>query len=608
MAMGETKTQEEAGADPVTLELVRNRLDAIARQMQMTLLRSATSLIVREGEDGSTGLFNARGEMISQGMASMLHLAVMGPAIRSVLSRFPASSMAPGDVYIVNDPYDGGTHLPDIILIGPVFHDDALVGFSVALAHHEDVGGMAAGSMPADSSELYQEGLIIPPDWLYRRGEPNETLFRMLKRNVRLPEVLMGDLSAQLSALKFGIREFKAMLDYFTPALALRAVERLLAQAERGMRAEIARLKDGTYAFEDWIDDHVTGGRRVIRCTMVKQDSDLKFDFTGTDPQFDRPFNINKWGAASAVYTQVRSILAPDLPGNDGAHRPIAIVAPGASLVNPVYPAPIALRAQTAKRIVDVVHGLMVAAIGEKLPSPSGGALAVFSFGGHREDGSRFGCSDLLVCGAGARPEKDGLDATTTDIANCQLVPAEAFERHYPIRVLKSELIGDSGGAGQFRGGLGLRREYEILRGPVVTCYRSERHMSDPWGLYGGAPGDRHRAFVRRADGSVESVRTRQILELRTGDVLAVETGGGGGSGDPLDRDPGLVRDDMLDRKVSRAKARALYGVELGEDGALDAGATARLRLRMKAERGAVDWVFDRGSDGKLGLEAVAAP
>ncbi|GIK82880.1 MAG: hydantoinase B/oxoprolinase [Alphaproteobacteria bacterium] len=592
--------------DPVTLELVRNRLDAIARQMQVTLLRSATSLIVREGEDGSTGLFNAEGEMISQGMASMLHLAVMGPAIRSVLARFPAASMGPGDVYIVNDPYDGGTHLPDIILIGPIFHDRELVGFSVALAHHEDVGGMAPGSMPADSTEVYQEGLIIPPDWLYRGCEPNNTLFSMLKRNVRLPDVVMGDLSAQLSALKFGVREFSAMLDYFSPSVALAAIDRLLAMAERGMRAEIAKLVDGVYTFEDWIDDHVAGGRRIIRCTMTKRDSNLKFDFAGTDPQFDRPFNINKWGAASAVYTQVRSILAPDLPGNHGPHRPIEIVSPEASLVNPVHPAPIALRAQTAKRIVDVVHGLMVAATRAKIPSPSGGALAVFSFGGHREDGSRFGCSDLLVCGAGARPEKDGLDATTTDIANCQIVPAEAFERHYPIRVLKSELIRDSGGAGQFRGGLGLRREYEILRGPVVTCYRSERHMSDPWGLYGGAPGARHRAFVRRADGSLESVKTRQILELHTGDALIVETGGGGGSGDPLARDPEMVAADVLNGKVSIAAAREAYGVVLADGGTVDRDSTSQVRSAMSTARGEIAWVFDRGADGRHSIGTAA--
>lgn len=587
--------------DPITLEILRNRLDAIATRMQDTLLRSAVSLILKEGEDGSCGLFTPGGDTIVQARACPMHLAVMGPTIRAIVRDYPIATMEPGDVYVLNDPYDGGTHLPDLLMVTPVYWADDVVAFAVALAHHEDIGGRVQGSMAADTTELYQEGLIVPPLPLRKAGRPNPTLERMLRRNTRLADIYFGDLAAQMATCRTGARELQAMLLQYGRDTVTRAIGQLFDQSERLVRSRLAAIPDGDWEFVDWLDHdgiHVDT-RLPIRVTVRKRGSEMEVDFTGSAPQAPGPINVNYYTSCSAAYWAIRSVFAPDAPTNEGAHRPIRVTIPEGSVFNPRRNAPTALRAQSVKAASIAVLGALAKVAPERVMAAPGGTINVYSLGGRQPDGTVFGCTDLVANGWGGRPGKDGVDDLTCDTDNCRIVAAEALEASYPVRVRATHVRPDSGGPGEYRGGLGVRREVEILHGPVVSCFRSERHRSSPWGLFGGRPGASCRTTIVRKDGSVHVVPTRQILTLETGDVLVIETGGGG-YGDPLRRPPERVLADVLDRKVSREAARSEYGVALADDGdRVDRAATAALRADLACTRGPIWWAYDRGEDGR---------
>lgn len=588
--------------DPITLEVIRNRLDAIATRMQDTLLRSAVSVILKEGEDGSCGLFTPNGDTIVQARACPMHLAVMGPTIRAVVRDYPLDTMEPGDFYVLNDPYDGGTHLPDLLMVTPVFWDGAVVAFAVALAHHEDVGGRVQGSMAADTTELYQEGLIIPPLPLAKAGRRNPTLERMIRRNTRLAEIYFGDVAAQTATCVTGAREYQAMIARYGLDTVTRAIQQLFEQSERLVRTRLAALPDGSHEFTDWLDHD---GRHLetrlpIHVTVRKRGSEMEVDFTGSAPEAPGPINVNYFTSCSAAYWAIRSVFAPDAPTNEGAHRPIRVTIPEGCLFNPRPNAPTALRAQSVKAASVAVLGALAKIAPDRVMAAPGGTINVYSLGGRGADGRAFGCTDLIANGWGGRPGKDGVDDLTSDGDNCRIVAAEALEASYPLRVRATHVIPDSGGPGEFRGGLGVRREVEILQGPVVSCFRSERHRSSPWGLFGGVAGRPCRTTIVRQDGTVYTVPTRQVLTLDTGDVLVIETGGGGGYGDPLERAPGKVLADVLDRKVSVEAARSAYGVVLGDDGTgVDEARTAALRAELAARRGPIWWIYDRGVDGK---------
>jgi len=327
--------------------------------------------------------------------------------------------------------------------------------------------------------------------------------------------------------------------------------------------------------------------------------SRITVDFTGTAEQQDGPINVNLAGTESGAHATIKGLTDPDVPLNEGAVRAIRVVAPEGSLFNPTRPAPIALRGQICQRAYDAVLGALVPALGEDaVACPSGGNM-VTSFGGRDPGGELYGSSDLTTGGIGARSDSDGIDHIEHGFTNVQTPPVEAWESRYPIRVLEHELRIDSGGAGKFRGGLGVRRSFEILHGPVRSCHRHDRATSSPWGIFGGKPGARWRSYIRRASGEVEELHSKEVIELGTGDVLVRETGGGGGWGDPLERDPQRVLEDVLDRKVSMQAARDEYGVVLGRDGlSFDEAATVALRRKMTDERGPATWTFDRGKDG----------
>jgi N-methylhydantoinase B len=586
--------------DQITVEVLRHRLEAIANEMQATLLRSSVSVILKEGEDCSCGLFDVHGETIAQACANPLHLGIMPPAVQSIFAAFPAAEMHKEDIFVLNDPYLGGSHLPDVIVGAPVMHEGRVVAMAAALAHQEDMGGKTPGSMPADATELFQEGFIIPPLRLFERGAPNATLFALLRRNVRLPETLLGDLDAQVAAARTGVRGFETALAEFGEPTIFAAIRTLAQQAESLTRRRIAEIPDGVYTFHDYVDDdgiRLDHPLRIEVALKVAGDT-IEVDFTGSAPQTTGPVNIGYWGTASAVYYVLRAFAGSDIPVNGGATAPIRIVIPEGCFLNPRHPAPVAIRAHTAKRVVDAVTGALARAMPRQVMAASAGSMSVCSFGGlHPRTRAPFGCTDIVAGGMGARPGADGIDLLETDISNCMNIPIEAIEAQYPLRILATRYRPDSGGAGEFRGGLGVERIIEATGGPIRCSFRSDRHRTSPWGLNGGRPGARWRTAVERAGSNeLQPLPSKRVFTLEGGDRLHIATGGGGGLGDPLRRCVHAALDDVVDGKISLKSASTEYGVVIDADAlTVDLPATQALREQMSAARGQVTWQFDRG-------------
>jgi N-methylhydantoinase B len=580
--------------DPITLEVLRNRFDAIAAEIQLTLLRSAFSVILKEGEDCSAAIFNARGEIVAQSTALPQHMGAFIPALARIMREFPLAIMRPGDIYTMNDPHDGGTHLPDLIVAAPAIVDGRVVGFSVCLAHQEDFGGKVPGSMPTDSTEIYQEGLIVPPLKLHDAGLPDATLLKIIARNVRLPREVLGDINAQISAVTVGCNRIADLCRSYGTETMLTYMDHLLDYAEARTRARIAAIPDGVYHFTDYMDnDGIDLDCRVpISIAITILGSEAVVDYAGTSPQVRGPINAPLSGALASVYFAFRCVTDPSIPNNHGCYRPIRVLVPDGCLLNPRPGAPVAIRAHTLKRAADTVLGALVQAVPDRVPAAPAGSISCVSFGGARTDGSRFGLSDLIAGGAGARPTLDGIEALDTDVSNCMNVPAEAIELSYPMRVLYYRLRRDGGGAGRARGGTGIDRALQVTEGEIVASYRSERHFTSPWGLFGGRAAPRWETSVIRADGTSEAVPSKARLTLRAGDVLRVLSAGGGGYGDPAERAAEAVLADVLDCKVSVEAARAEYGVAI-ENGRVDEDDTQRLR-NTRRER-SDNLVYDRG-------------
>ena len=559
------EVQANGSLDPITLEVVRHKVDGIAAEMEMTVIRSAFSTIVKEALDASAALFTRNGETLAQAIAVPNHLATLQPMMAALLVRFPLAAMTDGDLYILNDPYAaGGTHIPDIAIIQPVFNDGEIIGFSTALTHHQDTGGMTPGSTPTNATEIFQEGLRLPPVKLRDRDKFDDTLIQIMRLNVRLPDIFMGDINAQIAACAIGARRLKEVAQTYGNAHLLALFDALLDHSERLTRKAIAEIPDGTYRYVDWLDnDGVDLDRPVrIEVAVIVAGDRMTFDFTGTDPQLRGPCNSPKSGSFAAACFALRAVTDPDntMPTNGGCFRPLSFVLPEGSLVNPQEPAPLGCRTLTIKRLSGCILGALRQAAPSRVPADCGDELMILHFGGTRTDSSRYVTSQLLASGTGAGPNSDGTDAIETNISNCMNVPAEAIMMEAPIRVHSLLLAEGSGGAGRWRGGLGCIQEFEILDGEVTTTYRGERHFFSAAGMDGGAPGGKAWAVIRRANGLEETVPSKIVTRLMAGDRFVLATAGGGGRGDPRSRPAALVADDIANEKISAAEAREIYG------------------------------------------------
>ncbi len=541
-----------AALDPITLEVVRNTLEGIANEMQMTLLHSAFSPIVKEGMDCSAALFTADGQTIAQATAIPIHLATMIPALHAVIAKYSVAGMAQGDVYMLNDPYCGGTHLPDITLFIPVFAQGRAVAFSVATVHHQDVGGMAPGSIPTNATEIYQEGLRIPPLKYIEAGKVNETLEQLLRYNIRLPDTFMGDLNAQLAACNVGSRRLAELCAAYGADVITRIFELLLDRSEAMTRAALRRLPEGTFRYVDFLDnDGVELERRIrIEIAATVKDGGIHFDFTGTDVQVRGPINCVPSGAYAAAYYAVRALTDAQIPTNAGCFRPVTLHLPEGSLVNPKAPAAVNARTATIKRICGAMVSAFADAAPERVPAASAGLSVMLAFGGKRADGSSFIVSELVCAGTGASSLADGVDCLQTDGSNSMNLPIESLSIDAPIRVKRFGLRPDSGGAGRQRGGLGVVKEYEFLADDIRFTFRGERHFTAARGSAGGGDGAMSRATLHRADGRVEQI-SKCVTTVSRGDRLVLETAGGGGYGDPRQRAPQAAAADLANRKIT---------------------------------------------------------
>ena len=570
--------------DPITLEVLRNRLDAIADNMESTLIRCAYSTIIKEGGDCSVALFDVNGDTVAQGLAIPVHLGSMPPAVKSMLVTFPADGLAEGDVVIMNDPYTGGQHNPDIVCIVPVIHQGETVALAVSLAHHQDVGGRTPGSNPTDATDVFEEGLCIPPVKLYDRGRMSPVVEAFIRRNVRYPDLIFGDLGAQVACGRTAAAELVALIGKYGRDVIVEAMAELLDRAEMQTRSHIEKIPDGTYRFTDWLDnDGIDFDRRIaITAAVTVKGSDIFVDFTGTSPQVRGPFNAVPACALSAVRYVVKVITDPDIPNNEGCYRMIHLKIPERTLLNPQRPAAVNCRAVTLRRVVDTTLGAFAQALPGRIPAANNGHPLMGHFGGFVEGTGRpFIVSEVGTGGMGARPTKDGIDCIFTDTSNAMNIPVEVIESTTPLRIHYYRIRRDSGGAGRWRGGCGFEKEYECLCDNVTLSHRGERHFVQPWGLAGGRAAASSRTVVVRADGRREVVRSKATILLNRHDRVIMWTSGGGGYGDPLERPPAHVLDDVLDLKISPETARDVYGVMVAAE-AVDHEETNALRRRLR--------------------------
>jgi N-methylhydantoinase B len=520
-------------ADPATLSIFNSLLASVAEEMGAVLGRSALSPNIKERRDYSCAVFDRRGRLVAQAAHIPVHLGAMPASVEAVRSLAPFS---PGDLAILNDPYLGGTHLPDVTMVSPVFHVEGgrrrLIGFVASRAHQADIGGMAPGSMPM-ASELIQEGLIIPPLKLYRRGRLNQEALSLILRNVRTPRERRGDFEAQVAAQRTGEARLRELAERYGTSALNQRMRDLLSYAERLTRAALRRIPDGGYEFEDALDDDGRSEEPVpIRVRVESNGGRLVVDFAGSSP--DRPGSINAVAAVtrSAVYYVVLCLLGGDAPVNAGCFRPVEVRLPAASVVDASPGRAVSAgNVETSQRIVDVVLGALAAALPESIPAASSGTMNNVAIGGY--DGRRgrpFAYYETLAGGAGGGPLGSGLDAVHTHMTNTLNTPVEALEMTYPFRLLEYRVREGSGGQGLHPGGSGLVRRYEFLEPAHVTIV-SERRRLQPWGLNGGGPAVRGRNLVRRRSGETREAPGKAEFGVEAGDELVVETPGGGGWG-----------------------------------------------------------------------------
>ena len=523
--------------DPISLEVFKNMFISVCEEMGVALQRTAYSPNIKERRDFSCALFDPDGQMVAQAAHVPVHLGAMPASVRSAIDSCPGSFRS-GDVVILNDPYLGGSHLPDITLVAPVYVGEGdqrhLAGFVSNRGHHADVGGMTPGSLPL-STELYQEGTIIPPLKLVRNGRINQELIELICRNSRTPDERRGDLAAQFASIRVGERRLKEVVERYNLPTTLEHIGALLDYSERLTRAAFGSIPDGTYSYSDYMDDDgLTDEPVPIAVTITVKGDEMTVDFEGTSPQ--RPGCINAPLAVtmSAVLYVVHCIVRGDAPPNQGALRPVKVVVPKASLLNPEPQRGVAGgNVETSQRITDVLLAAMAQAVPELIPAASQGTMNNVLIGGH--DLSReqpFVYYETIAGGMGARPTKDGISAIHTHMTNTMNTPIEALEFAYPLRLQRYAIRRGTGGAGKYRGGDGIFRDVEFLSPARVTVL-TERRKRAPYGLQGGHPAHMGENVLLR--GGYEEVRLsgKEVLDVEPGDVLSIRTPGGGGWGTP---------------------------------------------------------------------------
>jgi N-methylhydantoinase B len=547
--------------DPITFAVIKSGLDSIVDDMAYTIVRISRSEIVKDVMDFSVALCDADGQMVAQAKTIALHLGAVPEAMAAVLAKY-GNDLHAGDAVIMNDPYHGGMHLPDIFMFVPLFYAGKRRAFAVVICHHTDVGGRVPGSNASDSTEIYQEGIRIPPLKLYEQGKLNDTLATIIKINVRVPERVWGDLLAQYAAAQVGARGLSRLVEHYGADEIERYMHQLIDYAERMTRDEIRRWPKGTYSFVDCIDsDGFTDEPIPIKVAITVNEDSLTVDYAGSSPQVRAALNSTKSYTQSCTYLSVRCVLGRNIPNNVGVFRCIDVKVPEASVLDPVLPGACAARALTGYRIFDTMLGALAQVVPDRVPAAGEGGNSVVCISGLRKNRKPFIIVDM-ICGAwGGRPDKDGVEAITNPSQNLSNMPVEVMEAQHPVRVEEYAFVPDSCGAGQWRGGVGIKRSYRVLADEALLQLRTDRIAFAPYGLNGGRPGGRSRNFIT-VEGNTAPLPGKVTMRVAKDTVITHEQAGGGGYGNPKKRDRALVREDIADGKISAAFARDHYGVQ----------------------------------------------
>ncbi|MFZ8897776.1 MAG: hydantoinase B/oxoprolinase family protein [Alphaproteobacteria bacterium] len=553
---------KEANIDPITLTVIWNGLLAIAEEMGSTLRRTAFSEAVREGEDFSTGVFDIQARLVAQGNFTPGHLGSMPYVVRTVLEYFPVADLHPGDAILLNDSFLGSGHFPDCFLVSPAFLNNEVIGFVCTTAHHIDVGGAAPGSQKVHGvTEAYQEGLRILPIRLIRAGEFDADILRIILGNVRAPEKVRGDLRAQANANRAGVVRLEELHSQYGRDVTESAFDEILERSEKRMRELIGDMPDGVYSFDDQMDDYGPGTPPIKVAVDVTINGDvIEVDFSRSSDQV--PAALNSYINYTRAYTffAVKVYCDALLPQNDGGMRPIIAKARPGSFFNPTFPAPSGGRAALQIRIFDAING----ALAKAMPHRAMGAFSHWSnpnIGGlDPETGKPFVMYDLMFGGYGGRSDKDGAEALAP-VMNCRNIPVEVHETHNPVRIHCLELIQDTGGAGKYRGGLGLRKDIELLAEEAIMTGLGDRHDTQPYGIFGGKAGARAETILN-PDTHPQTLGSKDVTSLRRGDIVSFRLAGAGGYGPPAERDLKAIRRDIADGYISFNAAARDYGVK----------------------------------------------
>ncbi len=570
------------GPDAFRQEVLRHRFAAVANEMSLALQRAAYSTNIKTRRDHSCAVVDPQGRIVAQSFSQPAHLGTLAHFVPRILAAYGRDNLRPGDGIACNDGHLGGIHLNDVATVVPVFHGGRIVAYVATMAHHLDVGGGTPGSIGLHEEHI-QEGLIIPPTLLQRDGEMDEPILRLILKNVRAPRETGGDFRAQFAASATGARRVLEIVESEGAAGMAAAIEGIFDYTERRVRSAVALLPHVTVSAEDYLDgDGMTDEPIRIAVSVTLGDDGAVFDLTGTDPQ--RPSSINTTTAmtfASCAYA-FRVHLDPDIPVNDGFYRMVKVVAPPGTVATSVAPAAIGAGSDTGMRVCETALRALADALPEASMGDAKGTVCNVAIGGvDPRTGRYFIFYESIAGGYGGRARQDGIDAIQPHFQNTENAPIEESEAHYPIRILRYGLVPDSEGAGRFRGGLGLRRDY-VAEGDVTLSIMAERSTFAPQGLFGGGPG-RSAHFIVNPGPRQHRHGSKFSVRVPAGDVISLQLGGGGGYGSPLDRDPEAVAADVRSRRVTRRRAGAVYGVAIDRAGRVDVAGTAARRAKLRA-------------------------
>ncbi|MBV7339919.1 hydantoinase B/oxoprolinase family protein [Chloroflexi bacterium TSY] len=565
--------------DPIKFEVIRNALVEATEEMTVALRRSAYSTNIKTRADFSCAFFDRQLRPVAQAFAQANHLGSLTILVPRAVTVYGPEKLGPGDAILVNDPYLGGVHLNDITLISPVYHGDECFGYVANLAHHVDVGGGAPASVGA-FREVYQEGVIIPPVKLVQGGQTVDDIFRLVLAQIRSKHETGGDLRAQIAANNTGVRRLNALLAQQGAETVSFYIDELIAYTERRTLAEIAHLPQGVFHAEGTLDeDGYTDQPVRLAAQITINEQSVRFDFSGSDPQRRAPANSTYAQTYAACAYVLKALIDQDIPVNAGFYKLVSMHAPPGTVVNCTAPAPIVAGWETHTRLTEVMLKALAPAMPDRIPAGTKGMICHAGFGGVDPKTGDYTCFlETLAGGYGGRATSDGPDAVQTHGQNTENAPIEETEINYPVRILRYELIDDSGGPGKQRGGLGLRRDYLFPDREISFTVLADRNHEGPWGLFGGLPG-RRASYILNPDTEATELGSKVTIELKPGDVVSYRTCGGGGHGAPEERDPAFVLRDVREEKVSLEQARQVYRVAIDTaDWRVEGAETARLR------------------------------